>query len=118
MDGTEYLLTHRQRLAAGVVGLLVLPLGFVEPGQVAEAGGYIGMIATEELLTHIPCLAEEFFGLFVLLLNFVKPSQVGEAGGYIGVWLIRPCCSLTNGQCPLEEQFSLLVFPPIMVQPC
>ena len=65
MGLAQELLHHRQGLKVEGFGFFVAPLGVVEPCQVIEAGGDIGMGLAQELLHHRQGLKVERFRFFV-----------------------------------------------------
>ena len=76
-----------QRLAVKRLGPRVVALVLVQPGQIVQAGGIIGVVLPEDLLPDLQGLTAKRLGPRVVALALVQPGQIVQAGGIIGVVL-------------------------------
>jgi hypothetical protein len=67
------------------LGLLVLALVLVEPRQIVEAGGRVGVLCSYLLLCDREGALVQGLGLLVLALVFIQESQIVEADRRVGM---------------------------------
>src|SRR6266566_6522285 len=85
MRRSQALLPDREGPSLGCFGLILLSLFSIEPRQIVQRVGNIGMLLSIGLLVNGQSLLIQGFGLLVLALLRIEQRQVVQRAGHLGM---------------------------------